>query len=44
VVDGVIYITEPPSTVTALDVRHRRPLWTYSPAIRRMYHHRVAAQ
>jgi alcohol dehydrogenase (cytochrome c) len=33
VVDGVMYITEPPSTVTALDVRTGRPLWTYSPAI-----------
>ena len=26
VVDGVMYITEPPSTVTALDVRTGRPL------------------
>jgi alcohol dehydrogenase (cytochrome c) len=33
VVDGVMYITEPPSTVTALDVRTGRPLWTYSPNI-----------
>jgi alcohol dehydrogenase (cytochrome c) len=33
VVDGVMYITEPPSTVTALDVHTGRPLWTYSPAI-----------
>jgi len=33
VVDGVMYLTEPPSTVTALDVRSGRPLWTYSPAI-----------
>src|SRR5881397_1971850 len=33
VADGVMYITEPPSTVTALDVRSGRPLWTYSPAI-----------
>src|SRR6185295_13545296 len=33
VVDGVMYITEPPSTVTALDVHSGRPLWTYSPAI-----------
>ena len=33
VVDGVMYITEPPSTVTALDVRTGRPLWTWSPAI-----------
>jgi alcohol dehydrogenase (cytochrome c) len=33
VADGVMYLTEPPSTVTALDVRSGRPLWTYSPAI-----------
>jgi alcohol dehydrogenase (cytochrome c) len=33
VVDGVMYLTEPPSTVTALDVRSGRPLWTYSPNI-----------
>ncbi len=28
VVDGVMYMTEPPSTVTALDVRTGRPLWS----------------
>src|SRR5215472_17687515 len=33
VVDGVMYITEPPSTVTALDVRTGRPLWTWTPSI-----------
>lgn len=33
VADGVMYITEPPSTVTALDVRSGRPLWTYTPNI-----------
>ena len=33
VADGVMYITEPPSTVTALDLRTGRPLWTYSPTI-----------
>jgi alcohol dehydrogenase (cytochrome c) len=33
VVDGVMYITEPPSTVTALDVRTGRPLWTWTPKI-----------
>ena len=33
VADGVMYLTEPPSTVTALDVRTGRPLWTYTPAI-----------
>src|SRR5499427_2868936 len=35
VVDGVMYITEPPSTVTALDVRTGRPLWSYTPEIPR---------
>src|SRR5262245_10384510 len=33
VVDGIMYLTEPPSTVTALDVKSGRPLWTYSPTI-----------
>lgn len=33
VVDGIMYITEPPSTVTALDVRSGRPLWSYTPNI-----------
>jgi alcohol dehydrogenase (cytochrome c) len=33
VVDGVMYITEPPSTVTALDVLTGRKLWTWSPVI-----------
>src|SRR5437762_10689249 len=33
VVDGVMYMTEPPSTVTALDVRTGRPLWTWTPRI-----------
>ena len=33
VADGVMYITEPPSTVTALDVRTGRPLWTWTPKI-----------
>ena len=35
VADGIMYITEPPSTVTALDVRTGRPLWTWSPQIPR---------
>jgi alcohol dehydrogenase (cytochrome c) len=35
VVDGIMYITEPPSTVTALDVHTGRPLWTYTPNIPR---------
>src|SRR6185503_13742875 len=33
VVDGIMYITEPPSTVTAIDARTGRPLWTWTPAI-----------
>ena len=33
VADGVMYVTEPPSTVTAIDVRSGRPVWTYTPAI-----------
>ncbi|MDH4091816.1 MAG: PQQ-dependent dehydrogenase, methanol/ethanol family [Cyclobacteriaceae bacterium] len=31
VVDGLMYITEPPSTVTALDVGTGRKVWTWSP-------------
>jgi len=33
VADGVMYITEPPSTATALDLHTGRPLWTYTPNI-----------
>ena len=33
VADGVLYVTEPPSTVTAIDVRSGRPVWSYTPAI-----------
>ncbi len=33
VVDDVMFITEPPSTVTALDVHTGRRLWTWSPAM-----------
>jgi len=33
VADGVMYLTEPPSTVTALDVRSGRPVWSYTPPI-----------
>src|SRR5579864_1512618 len=29
VFDGVMYITEPPSDVTALDIRTGRPIWSY---------------
>jgi alcohol dehydrogenase (cytochrome c) len=39
VVDGVMYITEPPSTVTALDVRSGRPVWTWTPAMPRDVRH-----
>ena len=30
VVDGIMYVTEPPTTVTALDVRTGRPLWRWT--------------
>ena len=42
--DGVMYITEPPSTATALDLHTGRPLWTYTPedSVRR-HHHRITA-
>jgi alcohol dehydrogenase (cytochrome c) len=33
VADGVMYITEPPSTVTALDVRTGLRLWSWSPVL-----------
>ena len=33
VVDGVMYISEPPSHATALDTRTGRPLWVYRRAI-----------
>ena len=33
VADGVMYITEPPSTVTALDVRSGLRLWSWSPVL-----------
>src|SRR5262245_25561658 len=29
VVDGVMYVTEPPTRVTALDLRTGRPLWSW---------------
>ena len=35
VADGVMYLTEPPSTVTALNTRSGRALWTWSPNIPR---------
>jgi alcohol dehydrogenase (cytochrome c) len=31
VVDGIMYVTEPPSTVTAIDARTGLRLWTWSP-------------
>jgi len=31
VVDGIMYITEPPSTVTALDALTGKQIWTWSP-------------
>src|SRR5262249_28448467 len=39
VVDGVMFITEPPSTVTALDVHTGRPLWSWTPSIPRDVKH-----
>ena len=33
VVDGVMYITEPPSDATALDLRTGRPIWSYRRAL-----------
>jgi len=35
VVDGVMYVTEPPSTVTALDARTGRRLWRWEPTLPR---------
>jgi len=35
VADGVMYVTEPPSTVTALDLHSGRPLWSWSPTLPR---------
>ncbi|HTR47007.1 MAG TPA: PQQ-dependent dehydrogenase, methanol/ethanol family [Verrucomicrobiae bacterium] len=34
VVDGIMYVTEPPSTVTALDARSGARLWTWSPVLK----------
>ena len=33
VVDGVMYLTEPPCTVAALDLRTGRRLWSWSPVL-----------
>jgi len=35
IVDGTMYVTEPPSTVTAIDARTGKPLWHYSPPVPR---------
>jgi len=35
VVDGVMYVTEPPSNVTAIDARTGKPLWHYVPPVPR---------
>jgi alcohol dehydrogenase (cytochrome c) len=35
VFDGIMYITEPPSDVTALDLRTGRPVWSYRRSIPR---------
>jgi alcohol dehydrogenase (cytochrome c) len=35
VVDGIMYITEPPSTVTALDARTGKALWRWTPVVPR---------
>jgi alcohol dehydrogenase (cytochrome c) len=34
VVDGVMYVTDPPSTVTALDAHTGNKLWTWSPVLK----------
>ncbi len=33
--NGIMYVTEPPSTVTAIDARTGKPLWHYSPELPR---------
>jgi alcohol dehydrogenase (cytochrome c) len=33
VVDGIMYVTEPPSTVTAIDAHTGAKLWTWSPVL-----------
>ena len=35
VVDGIMYISEPPSDVTALDLRTGRPIWSYRRSLTR---------
>lgn len=35
IVDGILYVTEPPSNVTAIDARTGKPLWHYVPPVPR---------
>ena len=35
VVDGIMYVTEPPTTVTALDVRTGKPIWRWTATLPR---------
>ena len=35
IVDGIMYVTEPPSNVTAIDARTGKPLWRYVPPVPR---------
>ncbi|MBZ5693886.1 MAG: PQQ-dependent dehydrogenase, methanol/ethanol family [Acidobacteriia bacterium] len=35
IVDGILYVTEPPSNVTAIDARTGKPLWRYVPQVPR---------
>ncbi|HXQ25064.1 MAG TPA: PQQ-dependent dehydrogenase, methanol/ethanol family [Candidatus Acidoferrales bacterium] len=35
IVDGILYVTEPPSNVTAIDARTGKPLWHYVPQVPR---------
>jgi alcohol dehydrogenase (cytochrome c) len=39
VVDGVMYVTEPSSTVTALDARYGTKIWTWSPVLPEQIYH-----
>ena len=37
VFDGIMYISEPPSDVTALDLRTGRPIWSYRRSMSRRF-------
>jgi alcohol dehydrogenase (cytochrome c) len=39
VVDGIMYITEAPSTVTALDAKYGTAIWTWSPKLPTVIYH-----